>query len=58
MTSARARANSAAFGPEILDYAKLIHDLSLRREVRYINGSQRDVDQAYGFGMRWTGARK
>lgn len=34
------------------------HDLSLRREVRYINGSQRDVDQAYGFGMRWTGARK
>jgi replicative DNA helicase len=25
--------DSAAFGPEILDYAKLIHDLSLRREL-------------------------
>jgi replicative DNA helicase len=25
--------DSAAFGPEILDYAKLIHDLALRREL-------------------------
>ncbi len=25
--------DSAAFGPEILDYAKLVHDLSLRREL-------------------------
>ena len=33
-------------------------ELSLRREVRYINGSQKDVDAAYGWGMRWSGARK
>ena len=25
--------DSAAFGPEILDYARLIHDLALRREL-------------------------
>ena len=33
-------------------------ELTLRREVRYIKGSQADVDRAYGFGMRWTSARK
>ncbi|WP_051274482.1 hypothetical protein [Cellulomonas sp. URHD0024] len=32
--------------------------LSVRREVRYIRGSQFDVDQAYGWGMRWSAGRK
>jgi tellurite resistance protein TerA len=33
-------------------------ELSVRREVRYIHGSQRDLDQAYGWGMQWTAGRK
>ena len=33
-------------------------DLSLRREVRYIQGSQSDVDRAYGFGLRWSAGSK
>ena len=32
--------------------------LSVRREVRYIAGSQSDLDQAYGWGMRWARGRK
>ncbi len=34
------------------------NDLSVRREVQYIQGSQATVDQAYGWGLQWTGARK
>lgn len=34
------------------------NDLSVRREVRYINGSQSDIDRAYGWGMQWTAGRK
>ena len=34
------------------------NDLSIRREVRYINGSQGDLDRAYGWGMRWSPGRK
>ncbi|SDY41099.1 tellurite resistance protein TerA [Micromonospora pattaloongensis] len=33
-------------------------DLSVRREVTYINGSQRDLDRAYGWGMRWAAGSK
>jgi tellurite resistance protein TerA len=33
-------------------------DLSVRREVRYIDGSQADLDRAYGWGMHWTPGRK
>ena len=29
-------------------------DLVVRREVNYINGGQRALDEAYGWGMRWT----
>lgn len=34
------------------------HELTVTREVRYIRGSQQQVDQAYGFGMNWTTGRK
>jgi len=30
----------------------------IRREVRYIQGSQAGLDRAYGWGMNWTSARK
>jgi tellurite resistance protein TerA len=33
-------------------------DLQVNREVRYIQGSQRELDQAYGWGMRWGVGRK
>lgn len=33
-------------------------EMQVSREVRYIQGAQRDVDAAYGFGMRWTAGRK
>lgn len=33
-------------------------DLSVRREVNYLNGGQRALDEAYGWGMQWTAGRK
>jgi tellurite resistance protein TerA len=33
-------------------------DLSIRREVRYINGTQSALDAAYNWGMSWTKGRK
>ena len=33
-------------------------DLSVRREVNYLNGGQRVLDEAYGWGMNWTAGRK
>lgn len=33
-------------------------DLSVRREVNYLNGAQRALDEAYGWGMNWTAGRK
>lgn len=33
-------------------------ELSVRREVRYIQGSQRTLDEQYGWGMQWTAGRK
>jgi tellurite resistance protein TerA len=32
--------------------------LQVRREINYINGGQRALDEAYGWGMRWTAGRK
>ena len=33
-------------------------DLTVQREVRYIDGAQRALDQAYSWGMNWTPGRK
>jgi len=33
-------------------------DLSVRREVRYVNGTQSALDAAYNWGMNWTKGRK
>lgn len=33
-------------------------ELSVRREVRYIHGSQRNLDEQYGWGMKWSAGRK
>jgi tellurite resistance protein TerA len=33
-------------------------ELTVRREVRYIRGSQRLLDETYGWGMRWSAGRK
>ncbi len=33
-------------------------DLSIRREVNYINGSQSQLDEAYGWGMKWAPSHK
>jgi tellurite resistance protein TerA len=33
-------------------------DLSVRREVNYLQGGQAKLDQAYGWGMNWTPGRK
>lgn len=33
-------------------------DLSVRREVNYVNGGQRALDEAYGWGMNWKAGRK
>ncbi|MDX6230746.1 MAG: tellurite resistance protein TerA [Frankiales bacterium] len=32
--------------------------LGIRREVNYINGGQRELDAAYGWGMNWQAGRK
>jgi tellurite resistance protein TerA len=33
-------------------------DITIRREVNYIDGAQDALDAAYGWGMRWTPGRK
>ncbi len=33
-------------------------ELSVRREMSYIQGSQRDLDEKYGWGMKWSAGRK
>ncbi len=33
-------------------------DLAVQREIRYIDGSQRVLDQAYGWGLKWTAGHK
>lgn len=32
--------------------------LQIRREVNYLDGAQRALDHAYGWGMNWTAGRK
>lgn len=32
--------------------------LTVRREVRYLNGGQQRLDEAYGWGLRWTPGSK
>ena len=32
--------------------------LQVHREIRYMNGGQRALDEAYNWGMRWTAGRK
>lgn len=32
--------------------------LNVRREVKYVQGTQRTVDEAYGWGLNWTPGRK
>jgi tellurite resistance protein TerA len=33
-------------------------ELVVRREVNYVNGAQRALDELYGWGMNWTAGRK
>jgi tellurite resistance protein TerA len=33
-------------------------DVFVRREVNYVNGGQRALDEAYGWGMQWAAGRK
>jgi tellurite resistance protein TerA len=33
-------------------------DISIRREVRYVHGTQSALDAAYDWGMKWTPGRK
>lgn len=33
-------------------------DLVVRREVRYVNGGQSQLDRAYDWGLKWTPGRK
>ncbi|HEY3437579.1 MAG TPA: hypothetical protein VGK35_07820 [Actinotalea sp.] len=33
-------------------------ELSVHREVRYVQGSQAELDRMYGWGMRWAAGRK
>lgn len=33
-------------------------EIQVRREVRYVQGAQRALDEAYGWGMQWTPGRK
>jgi tellurite resistance protein TerA len=48
-------------GARICAIAQLVEDggdVTIKREVNYINGGQRALDEAYGWGMRWTAGRK
>jgi tellurite resistance protein TerA len=48
-------------GARICAVAQLVGEageLIVKREVNYINGGQRALDEAYGWGMRWTAGRK
>jgi tellurite resistance protein TerA len=48
-------------GARICAVAQLTNEngsLNIRREVNYLNGAQRKLDETYGFGMNWTAGRK
>ena len=55
------RLDSAVEGARICAIAQVYYaegGIHVSREVRYINGSQRDLDAAYGWGMQWTTGSK
>lgn len=55
------RLDEARDGAQICGIAMLEStngDLSVRREVRYVDGGQSRLDRAYGWGMDWTPGRK
>ena len=55
------RLDETRYGARICGVAMLESsggDLSVRREVNYLNGGQRVLDEAYGWGMNWTAGRK
>lgn len=33
-------------------------EVKVRREIRYVHGSQQELDRMYGWGMQWTPGRK
>jgi tellurite resistance protein TerA len=48
-------------GARICAIAQLVEDggdVVVKREVNYINGGQRALDEEYGWGMRWAAGRK
>lgn len=55
------RLDEAENGARICAIAQLENSggqLAVRREIKYVAGSQSALDKAYGWGMNWTGARK
>lgn len=32
--------------------------ITVTREVKYVEGSQADLDKTYGWGMKWAAGRK
>jgi len=53
--------DEARDGARICAIAMLENDggqLVVRREVNYLDGAQRALDNAYGWGMNWTRGRK
>ena len=59
------RLDDSTDGTRICGVAMLEHtgpssgsELTFRREVRYLKGSQRTLDEAYGFGLRWSVGHK
>jgi tellurite resistance protein TerA len=48
-------------GARICGIAQLVNEggeIVVRREVNYLDGAQRALDEAYGWGMNWTRGRK
>ncbi len=55
------RLDDAGVGSRMCAVAQLVEsggDLTFQREVRYIEGGQQALDQAYGWGMNWARGRK
>ncbi len=55
------RLDDAGVGSRMCAVAQLVEsggDLVFQREVRYIEGGQMALDQAYGWGMNWARGRK
>lgn len=59
--SIEVKLDDAGSGSRMCAVAQLVDaggDLSLQREVRYIEGGQMALDKAYGWGMNWARGRK